>query len=438
MMEDGDGVCWDSGYKDLRGVGPADKPTPGTNTATASRGSTTGWKNALGGVNSFLTSVAKKTQDAVPATVTQRISSLSAMTIDKAKSITQVDTTRSLSHMQVIGQLLRHLTWEVTLRIGAEVTDNLEHADAITKVVTGTSLRQIANTMLEIWLNTKSEAFGGCVSWSSVCQSDWLSKVYKISLGPKQTPSTFSLFEALITFCSCLSEFAFALNGDVIAWPIVEKSSWEFRVKEARRLVEDFRDSLQGMPSKLSLPAMRVMRHGSGNSAQFCLAPTTMVQKMVDAGVSIPEVLDELGMGCSIMPATLPDCVVPDAIPPAGESIPNEEERAAFTKLVAQSAKALLEKKLYPVILCNRSNQQLRVCMYAGTDKILAIPVGGFGGLGTLTLDPNKRAFMRLDGEEFWVKAFRPGFIDRPLYSSATVVKRGQTLSLRSNDCQIE
>lgn len=394
-----------------------------------------GWMG--GAVGSFFNTVAKKTQEAAPQ-VQSSINRLSNQALVTAKSLTSSGTSQYLVE---IGQLMRYLAFDSCIRIGQkEVTDNLDHADLITKVVTGTSLRQIANAMLDIWLNTKPEAFGGGASWSSIAQSDWLEKMYRVSLGPKETPSTFSLALALDNFCAGLGELALALKGDNIKWKNEERAVWELRLNEARRLIQDCSHDIRNFPSKLSLPAMKIVKLGGGLSSQFGLTSTSVYHKMgADVGIPVSDVLLEMSYS-EVGVLSPPSVQAPRPVFPSGtgETVPNLEAKSAFENQIKWSVKSLLEKKLYPVVICNRSNGQLRVCLYASTDKILAIPVGGIGGVGTITLDPNKRAFMRLDGTEFWVKAFRPGLIDRPLYTSLCTVKRGHTLNLRTNDCQIE
>lgn len=76
------------------------------------------------------------------------------------------------------------------------------------------------------------------------------------------------------------------------------------------------------------------------------------------------------------------------------------------------------------------------------------VPLSGGigGGPGSVTLDPGRRAFLRLDGgspgeygPEFQMKVYKPGFggfVDRFQYGAA-VVRRGQHVSLRTHDCDV-
>jgi len=470
--EDND-LGWDSGFRDIGGSknGKNGQPTPSiqkntynraplhgppTQVITGSQAATSsgsyvntahsgnsaapakGWMGSA--VGNFINSVGRKTLEAAPQ-VQQSINRLGSQALVTAKSLANTDSTGTNLYLLEIGQLMRYLAFDLVIRIGQkEVTDNLDHGDLITRVVTGTSLRQIANAILEIWLNTKPEAFGGGASWSSIAQSDWLAKMYRVSLGPKETPSTFSLALALDNFCAALGELALALKGDNIKWKYEERAIWELRLNEVRRLIQDISYDIRNTPSKLSLPAMKIVKLGGGLSSQFGLTSTSVYHKMGgDVGIPVSDVLLEMSYSeVGILSPPSVQAPRPVLSSGTGETVPNPEAQAAFEDQVKWSVKSLLEKKLYPVMICNRSNAQLRVCLYASTDKILALPVGGIGGVGTITLDPNKRAFMRLDGTEFWVKTFRPGLIDRPLYTSLTTVKRGQTLNLRSHDCQIE
>lgn len=96
-------------------------------------------------------------------------------------------------------------------------------------------------------------------------------------------------------------------------------------------------------------------------------------------------------------------------------------------------AKELQDKKLRPITVHNATGaMQLKVAVFSRTDQLCLLP------LTSCVLDPTRRAFLRLDGEEFQLRVYKLDSVlmDRCIYSVAGI-RRGQTVNLRSNDCEV-
>ena len=63
--------------------------------------------------------------------------------------------------------------------------------------------------------------------------------------------------------------------------------------------------------------------------------------------------------------------------------------------------------------------------------------LSGFGGPGTCNIEPNRRAFLRLDGDAIQLKVCKPGMLTNKTLYKVPLVKRGENVSLRSHDFEI-
>eukprot|EP00392_Amoebophrya_sp_AT5.2_P013432 g13550.t1 len=90
-------------------------------------------------------------------------------------------------------------------------------------------------------------------------------------------------------------------------------------------------------------------------------------------------------------------------------------------------AKDLQDKKLRPITVHNATGaMQLKVAVFSRTDQLCLLP------LTSCVLDPTRRAFLRLDGEEFQLRVYKlQSVMERCIYSVASV-QRGQTVNLRT------
>ncbi|CAD7972107.1 unnamed protein product [Amoebophrya sp. A120] len=123
----------------------------------------------------------------------------------------------------------------------------------------------------------------------------------------------------------------------------------------------------------------------------------------------------------------------------------------AFEKQCEKKAKKLQEKKTRPVVLHNASSMALRASVFQHGDSFYnVIPIT------TTVLEPNHRAFLRLEGEAFQLQVFKAGHAGAaqaeqsgsfsiltkimddfaPLYS-VPAIRRGETVSLRSNNADV-
>jgi len=297
-------------------------------------------------------------------------------------------------------------------------------------------LNDLGARLLDFWYVLRPDALS---PWALSAQRQWVWTTYAIKYGDlKAAPRLMAR-----ALCGLLLELAAGFRPSSLTWEPAQADAWAASLRNIAFMLEE-----NPPPSGWGFPGFVICRNAPGTGDLEFGQVGYSIHRSDSKGFSRShgqEVLMSLRSG-GVVKVLIPIRVFgPDAQNAGARDLIGDAKAmvssAGGPKLAEKCEEKcgrLFTQKTKPIHLQNQGSTPLKVCLYAESDPICHMPVGGFGGPCVTTLDPNCRAQMRPPGTatRFMLKAMAPGIMDENLYFCH--VNRGQHVQLRSRECTVD
>jgi len=305
------------------------------------------------------------------------------------------------------------------------------------------STKDIGIRLLDFWYIVRCDAL---TPWSLLHQQSWVRLAYNVKYGSlRKAPGV-----TVRAICGLLLELAAGMRPTALTWTAEQYDKWVLALRYIAHCAEE-----EPPPTGYIFPGLVLAREMQMQGEDDDTMVPVFFMASSDAKSLSPakasDILAALKAGSGRIRRSRPPSML-------GVATAASEPRALTGSLEAMAAAIqgdplkgaelrqqsedkgdrMFIQKTRPVNIHNQACVPLKVCIFAEDDRLCAVPLGGIGGPCVATLEPNLRAQMRPPGniDCFQVKVIKPGLIETKLYYS--LVQRGQSIQLRSNDCTID